>query len=593
MRKILLFSYLLVLFSFWGCGKGGHEVNHLKNLGDTPYQSDTILVTYGTNPERALMLLDSALLLGNVDEFHGQVFRATIYSKSLMEQCQDSAIVICKALLLHDSVKNNPDNLESVLNLLITTSRSKADDNEYLRWATEKAELCRRQGEEVELLRTEAEIGLIMTHLGQTEEGIAKLDNCIHQLDVPGSVDRMDAFIIAVKRKMDVLIDIGHYTEIPPLAQRVLNRLEHYEQHAQEYAEDSYRLSWSDTPNDRNRYIDFCRAQAHGFMAIAYARMGNTQKGHEHLASFNQSDYGKTFSARRMILPAQMDLGLYDEAMDTYHQLVQRMGTDTLNMNYARLLRDSAIVMHYKGRSAEAYALMERHTQLSKLLSDSLHKSEAHDYAARYHAKEQQLKIQEMESESQQKTIIAIAVTLLLILVTIALFYYHRQRQYIVRKNQILVRMINKNDHLIIEDDTPEEAMANDDTEQVEDGMTAQKGVEPPLVKIDAEDFSTIDSIIRSERLYARSNLQRQDICNRFGISRIMLNSMLFQHRGDASLPQYINSLRVEEAMKLLRSRPDMTITGIAETVGFSPANLRKQFIRNFGMTPLEYRQNQ
>jgi len=140
------------------------------------------------------------------------------------------------------------------------------------------------------------------------------------------------------------------------------------------------------------------------------------------------------------------------------------------------------------------------------------------------------------------------------------------------------VKMINDSKQLNVEDDSFETTVDEDN--------------ETSTAQISAEEFALVDSTIRRERLYSNINLQRQDVCDRFGISRIMLNNMLYHHRGNASLPQYINSIRMEEAVKLLQNRPDMSITAIAEAVGFSPANLRKQFIRNFGMTPLEYRQN-
>lgn len=41
-----------------GCD-GGESVRHVPHLGYTPYQQDSILVTYATDPERALTLLDS------------------------------------------------------------------------------------------------------------------------------------------------------------------------------------------------------------------------------------------------------------------------------------------------------------------------------------------------------------------------------------------------------------------------------------------------------------------------------------------------------------------------------------------------------
>ena len=178
MRNVLQVLQLVLILTFISCGKN-NSVRHIPNLGDTPYQADSVLVTYAHHPDRALVMLDSALLLGNINEYRAQFIRAKIYSKSLLKQRQDSAILIC---------------------------------------------------------------------LGQPEEGMAKIDEAIRQLDESGSIDRMDAFIIAVKRKITVLNNRGRHAEVIPLAQRILHRLEHYEQHAMDYAEDSYRLSWSDKP---------------------------------------------------------------------------------------------------------------------------------------------------------------------------------------------------------------------------------------------------------------------------------------------------------------------------------------------------------
>jgi len=552
-------------------------VNHIPHLGDTPYQEDSILLTYGGDAERALRMLDSAVILGNIDEYNEQVLRATIYSRSLEIQRQDSAISICMALLDHDSVKSDPGNYESVLNLLINSNRAKADDNEYLRWSIAKVAHCREQGKEVELLRTEAEIGMIMTHLGQVDVGMKKLNTSIEELDRSGSVDRMDAFVIAAKRKITVLNELKRYNEIIPLASRVLERLAHYEQHADEYAEDSYRLSWTDHPSDREHYLDFYRAQAHGFMAQAYAEMGDEKNAHSQLAVFNKSGYGKTFSGRRMIVPTQMALRLYDDAMSTCDQSASSMGPDTLNPNYSEILRNRAIVAHAEGRTGEAYDWMSRYAHLNKIISDSLHNSEAHYYSARYQAKEQQLKIQESENRSKILAILTAVFALIMIATTIASIKFRKQRQRLDEKNHALVNMINESKQLNVIDDSSE-ASAED--------------IEISTTQISDEEFALVDSTIRKERLYSNVNLQRQDICNRFGISRIVLNNMLFQYRGNASLPRYINSIRMEEAVKLLRTRPDMSITAIAEYVGFSAANFRKHFTQNFGMTPIEYRQN-
>ena len=566
MRQIVLFLITCgALLTFMGCGDD-KSVRHLPHLDDTPYQADSVLVTYATQPERALALLDSALLLGNISDYRGQFIRAKIYSKSLMEQRQDSAIIICKALLLHDSVRNEPSEQEGVLDMLIAASRAKHDDEQYLRWATKKAELCQKQGEETEQWRTEADIGLVMTYLGQVDEGIAKLDESIGHLDAPGSIDRMDAFIVAVKRKINALNDLGRYEEIIPLAQRMLDRLDHYEQHAKDYAEDSYRLSWSDSPSDRDRYLDFSRAQAWGFMAHAYALMNEREKAREYLSLFDHSGYGQTFAARRFITSTQMALGMYDEALSTYNEIERRLGADTFNNNYTIILRSRAIAARAQGRIAEAYDYQTRYAALSKMVSDSLHRSEAHDYAARYHAQEQQLEIQEKEAEAERLHIVSLTVALVALLAIAFAIYFFRQKRIVSEKNHALVRMINAMQPKPI------------DSSDVNDA--------------DSELFEHIDTAIRNERLYANVGLQRQDICDRFNISRHTLNDLLAEHADGQSFPQYVNTIRLEKALYLLRDEPAKTISAIATEVGFTPANLREQFKRKYGMTPVEYRQN-
>ncbi|MBO5592285.1 MAG: AraC family transcriptional regulator [Prevotella sp.] len=351
--------------------------------------------------------------------------------------------------------------------------------------------------------------------------------------------------------------------------------MNHYEQHAKDYAEDSYRLSWNDNPSERDRYLDFNRAQAWGFMAIAYSHTQNPPKGEEsryislakkYLSLFDNSGYGKTFSARRMISPAQMALGMYDEALATYDELERRMAGDTLNENYAIILRSRAIAAREKRNFAEAFGYQTRYANLSKAVSDSLHRSEAHEYAARYHAYEQQLEIQEKEAEAERSHIISIAVAALAVLAIAFAIYFFRQKRIVSEKNHALVRMINSMQPKSIDSRTVNNA--------------------------DSELFKHIDTAIRSERLYANIGLQRQDICDRFNISRHTLNDLLSDYTGGLSFPQYVNIIRLEEALRLLRDEPDKIISAIASEVGFSSANLREQFKRKYGMTPAEYRQN-
>jgi AraC-like DNA-binding protein len=102
--------------------------------------------------------------------------------------------------------------------------------------------------------------------------------------------------------------------------------------------------------------------------------------------------------------------------------------------------------------------------------------------------------------------------------------------------------------------------------------------------------FKTMDSAIRTERLYAKSDLMREDIMQRFHIGRHHLNNILNAFTNGMTFPQYINAIRMEVAYELLTSNPELTISDIAKHVGFTPPNLREQFKRCYGITPSEYR---
>ena len=594
-----------VLLTLVGCGDG-KSVRQLPHLGDTPYQQDTILVTYATNPERALTLLDSALLLGNISEYRGQVIRARIYSKSLVAQRQDSAILICKELLGHDSVRNDPAEQENILDLLIATSRAKPDYEQYIHWATQKAELCQQQGQETERWRSEADIGFEMTHLGQENEGLAKLDEAISHLDAPGSIDRMDAFIVAVKRKINALNAQRRYEEVIPLAQRILDRLDHFESHIKDYAEDSYRLAWNDNPSERDRYLDFSRAQAWGFMAIAYSHTQNPPKGEEsrylslakkYLSLFDNSGYGKTFSARRMISPAQMALGMYDEALATYDELERRMAGDTLNENYAIILRSRAIAAREKRNFAEAFGYQTRYADLSRLLSDSLMKSKAHEYAARYHDQEQKLEIAQINAENQRKTIIIWAAVIIIMLISIFAIWLLRQWRVIRRKNLVLVEQIGeaieyKEKYESLTPDSPDLSQGEGSPKTT----TVEPAIESDLLSLDDisndELFRRLRHVIKREHLYLDPNLDRQKVMDIFQLSRRRVGAAFAQGSEFASLADFIRDCRLEYSCNLLVTRPDLSIKEVAAKSGFNYASTYSSDFKNrYTMTPSNYRE--
>ncbi len=281
------------------------------------------------------------------------------------------------------------------------------------------------------------------------------------------------------------------------------------------------------------------------------------------------------------------------------------MAGDTLNADYALILRARSTAAQAKGHIAEALDYQKRYAELSKVVSDSLHKGEAHDYAARYHAQEQQLEIQQKEAQTKRMHIVLLAIAVIALLAIAFALYFFRQKRIVSEKNRVLVRMINETlqtpppapplDGRGVPADTDDSSWeVSADTDGAAIPLPCREGVPEGRGGVSNSDlFKLIDTAIRSQRLYSNVTLQRQNICDRFGISRHTLNDLLTEYADGLSFPQYINAIRVEEALRLLREEPSKTVAAIAAEVGFTPANLREQFKRQYGMTPAEFLKQQ
>ena len=211
---------LLALFAV-SCANTDSKVKYEPQPGDTSYTADAALAVFDRNPKRALIIIDSAVIVGNLDADLAKMLRAKVLSHSTADLHFEEALHLCEALMESDFV-DNPDNRENVLDLLITITRRRGDNEQWIRWSTEKVELCRQQGDETEALRTEAEIGFSLAKLGEEERGIAKINGVIGALDEQRHFNEMDACIIALKRKINLLDILGRPESIIPLAQRII-----------------------------------------------------------------------------------------------------------------------------------------------------------------------------------------------------------------------------------------------------------------------------------------------------------------------------------------------------------------------------------
>lgn len=561
-----------VIFVMMGCGR----VVSTPPSAVPAYTGERAMAVYAQDRERALQLVDSARIAGNLTAERAELLRATIFARTLDSPQYDSAIVISERLLSKETIKEDPSLRQDILELLVYSTRRLEDFNLQLEYCTQLDESYREQGEKTEALRTEAELGALLCRLGRAEEGLSKMDSVIRVLAPVRKFNEMDAGIIAMKRKIGV---IGDAPLIAAEAQHILDCLEDYEQHPADFHDGSPR-----EPDDEDRpgYIAYYRAQAWAFLAAAYANMGEPRKARHYLALTERSSYGQTLNGRNMMAPTLRQLGEYrkmEAILDEAEAVYQERG-DTLTQAYARLLYDRAKAAQAQGRMTESTALWEKYARILQKADDRLLQGKANLYAARYHAQEQQMAIERQQAELSRKNSINTFLTIGVAVLLLVIFYILRGQRILRRKNSVLAREIS-------------DAIRYRDKYEALEASRQREKLPPVALSAFTEEqlFRHIRDAVERDRLFLDPMLNRQVLCDRFSLSKEQLGAAFAKGSPYKSVTDFINDCRLSYATKLLTERLDLSISEVAEASGFArAATFTANFKKRFTLTPAQYR---
>ena len=547
---------------------------------DTLYTEKAAMETYATNPDRALLIIDSAEIVGNLTDIRADLLRAVVYSRTYEDIQLDSAIIIGERLIQNEKVLADPDIKEEVLELLLNACRLHKDNEQALHWATQLSDLYRERDELTEALRTDAEIGTFLVRIGQQEEGLSLIDNVAAQLTGGGvtKFNELDALIIVLKRKVEICNEIWLYGDMIPAAQRMLDLLDDYEKHPADYHDGSIREPDDD---DRPDYIEFYRGKAYSYMAEAYSCLelaDARQKVLEYLALYEQTPSGKTVTGRFMIAPVLGKLGEYDKMLAIYDEVEQLMDSDTLNANYAEILYGRAMAAKAQGLNADAINYLERHNELNTLLNERLLQGKAHLYAARYKAQEQQMEIERHREAARRAKMTVSTVGIIGLLILLFAIYAFIQWRNTHRRNRILAQQITE---------------AIEYKEKYRELSTPNSTLQTSNLSelSDAELFAYLRDLIEREQLFLNPNFERQTLITLTGLSKERIGAAFSQGSGHGRLTTLVTELRLDYAVRLMNEQPDLSIEKVCQASGFISADtFTRNFRAKFGMTPTAYR---
>lgn len=569
MRHFYYLCFLLLGFLSLPVRAGGD------NRALEQYTREYIMKDYMKDPVRTLQLLDkaevnSAMPLNIVDELRSAVYRNMYRNKS--------ALYYARRAYVSDSLSH--DNPSHLLRMTVSMAELFSLLSEYkesMRYAVQGVELAR----ELKDIQSECKLLFCMgenkRRLSFKEEGYLFFDQAIDLLDNSKNEDYETmlsyfygvkmGYLIADKRSNEAL-EIGLQRE------KLLDRM-------------------SEQSKIRADLLDLQFAYVYSKLAYLFHLMGDQKRAAVYYKKYQSTNAASTPDGKFDATPYLLLLGKYQAVLDNCRDFKEVMRQqDTLNSQYLSIL-NLEIQANVKLENYKTVINLQRDITAIK---DSIYQREKQNAAleldALYELNEKEARISEQAFQLKIRTITLICILSGALLALFFLWRLWHQNCVIRNKNKALVKRINEQFSMQEEMDRSQLGVEKDLSfpEKVEDESGDNEEQDKQMNKM---IFEKLDYIIKRDKMYLSPDLSREELTRIVRMNNTRFAKMIKENT-DTNLNGYINNLRLNYAIHLMKEQPDYTLRAIAESSGInSMPTFHQLFKGRTGMTPSEFKNAQ
>lgn len=319
------------------------------------------------------------------------------------------------------------------------------------------------------------------------------------------------------------------------------------------------------------------RQEAYLYSRLAYLsyKQGRYVLANECYQKFLTTDFSKNKLALLDINDYLLELGNYQEVIDNNKLFFLDVDMDdVVSVIYQRALRQSAVAYEGIGDYKWAYSSLEKLSEIKerhRLAIDRQFVLDRYDTAEILRYKQSLQKAENDLSKRQNLLVFFIVVAVLLFILFVWVSYDHKRLNAKNKKITSLLMELG---------DAKEKAEyhANDSI----DSNTSQ----------DYKIFQQFDEKVRNEKLYLNYQMQRDDFARLMGVDRNRFASLIKEYTGGGNLNAYLNDMRLEYSVYLLRNHPEMSIQEIGEASALpSSTTFYRLFKERYDISPKVFRE--
>ena len=328
------------------------------------------------------------------------------------------------------------------------------------------------------------------------------------------------------------------------------------------------------------------------------------EQAEKYYAMYQSTEYSRTPDGKMYSIPYLLVSKHYKQVIDNCQEFkeLMRKQQDTINTQYMNVLEREVQAYMGMGNYKEAAVLQGAIIAITDSINNRDKENAALELNTMYNTSEKEDYIAKQAFQLKIRNITLTFLTCITLLALFVLWRMWRFNHIIRYKNKILAKFINErlarkkdgqslnvDEQLMISQDIEDESILFDNQEEVADEASKVSGEEEENKKI----FVELNRIVVQDQLYISSELSREDLAQLVHLNNARFARMIKECTG-TNFNGYINDLRIDHAIKLLKLHPNYTIRAIADEAGFnSTPILYNLFKKKTGMTPYEFKKAQ
>ena len=323
---------------------------------------------------------------------------------------------------------------------------------------------------------------------------------------------------------------------------------------------------------------DIREAELMAACSKAYYGTGETKKAEKCYEKLRLTKYGNTDHGIALAVPYLVYSGQYAEALRCIKIKKKHMQKchSIVTYYYNKVLLRNEFKCYY---NLNMYKEASFSANENMVMADSLRAREKKDYVRTvkkvFADRDIQLQLIKHEQKAETSQIVILLATILVVALGLLLAISIRYNNILRRKDRANLATMEELRKLY-----------NERTRQHTDTIAVDENEDDDE---DRKMFVVIYNEIITRKLYLKPGFSRDDAISIVPMSMKQF-SALFQ-KYSTGFVSFVNNLRLEHSLELIRSNQEYTIEGIALDSGFSNRQtFHRLFVEKYGMTPTEYK---